>query len=179
MRKVVLIFGAIAGVIISIFLLVGMSLLEKGILTFESSEIVGYGSMIIALSMVFFGIKSYRDNYQNGVIKFVKGLQVGLLISLVASLIYAGVWEVYYQTNENVRASFMDKYAEHCINTMRSEGASEAEVESKANELADLKEMYKNPFLRFGFTVLELLPVGILITLISAVILRRKEVLPA
>lgn len=178
MRKVVLTFGIIAGVIISIFLLVGMNLWEQGVLTFDTSEIVGYGSMIIALSMVFFGIKSYRDNYQNGAIKFVKGLQVGLLISVVASLIYAGVWEVYYQTNEEVRTSFMDKYAEHCVNKMRSEGASEADIDDKLKELTAMREWYKNPFLRFGMTVFELLPVGILITLISAAVLRRREVLP-
>ena len=177
MRKVVLTFGLIAGAIISIFLIVAMALWEQGILTFDSSEFIGYASMIIALSMVFFGIKSYRDNYQNGVIKFLRGLQVGILISLVASLMYAAVWEVYYQTNREVRAGFMDKYVDHCINKMKNEGASQAEVDQKVKEMTDMKEMYKNPLIRFGMTLFEIFPVGVLITLISAAILRRKEVL--
>jgi hypothetical protein len=179
MRKVVLTFGLISGGIISTFLLIGMHLWSKGLLNFDTSELVGYSSMIIALSMVFFGIKSYRDNYLSGSIKFLKGLQVGLLISLVASLIYASSWEVYYQTNEEVRNSFMDRYVEHSITKMKNAGATESEVEEKIEQMNTMKELYKNPIVRFGFTMLELLPVGILISLISAGILRKRAVLPA
>ncbi len=88
MRKVVITFGVLAGAIVSIFSIFIMDLCKRGAITFDNSDFIGYGSMVIALSIIFFGIKSYRDNYQNGAIKFTKGLQVGMLISLVASLMY-------------------------------------------------------------------------------------------
>jgi len=81
MRKVTLTFGLLTGVIISVFGFIIMAMCENGAINFDSSDLIGYGSMVIALSMIFFGVKSYRDNYQNGAIKFGKGLQVGMLIT--------------------------------------------------------------------------------------------------
>jgi len=175
MRKVTLTYGLMAGAIISVLMLLAMILWENGAIDFDNSALIGYGSMIIALSMIFFGIKSYRDNYQNGTIKFVKGLQVGALITLIASLMYAASWETFYQTIPEIKATFMDKYAEHSLNKMKANGASPAEIEQKAKEMAGMAEMYKNPVIRFGFTMLEILPVGIAITLICAAALRRKD----
>ena len=179
MRKVVLTFGLIAGAVISVYMVIQMSLWAKGVISFDAGYVVGYAGMVIALSMVFFGIKSYRDNYLNGAIKFLKGLQVGLLISLVASLMYAATWEVYYQTNDEIRNTFMDKYTDHLISKMKNEGASQAEMDQKTKEMTDMKEMYQNPLIRFVMTLAEIFPVGILITLLSAAILKRREVLRA
>jgi hypothetical protein len=175
MRKVTLTYGLLAGAIISVLMLLGFALWESGAINFDNSELIGYGSMVIALSMIFFGIKSYRDNYQNGAIKFVKGLQVGALITLIASLMYAVTWETYYQTNTEVQASFMAKYTDHTLNKMKAKGASPDEIEQKAKQMADMAKMYENPLIRFGITLLEILPVGIVITLISAAVLRRKD----
>ena len=179
MRKVALIFGLLAGVTLSIFLVIIMALCEKGMVNFDNSELIGYGSMVIALSMIFFGIKSYRDNYQNGAIKFGKGLQVGIFIALIASLIYAAAGEIYYQTNPDAQAALMDKYADHHVNKMKGKGASPAEIDQKVKEMADLKKMNENPLIRFGIALAIILPVSIVITLISAALLRRKELLPA
>jgi Protein of unknown function (DUF4199) len=179
MRKVTTTFGLIAGVTISIFSFFIMALCEKGTITFDKSDFIGYGSMIIALSMIFFGIKSYRDNYQNGAIKFGKGLQVGLLITLLASLIYAAVGETHYQINPEAHVAMMDKYADYQISKIREKGTSPAEIDQKVKEMADLKNMHKNPVIRFGITLAIILPVGIVITLFSAALLRRREFLPA
>ncbi len=179
MRKVTLTFGLLAGVIVSVFMVIIMGLCENGTINFDNGDVIGYGSMVIALSMIFFGIKSYRDNYQNGAIKFGKGLQVGMLITLVAALIYAAAGEAYYQTNPEAQAALMDKYADHHINKMKERGALPAEIDQKVKEMADLKEMHKNPAIRFGMTLAIILPVGIVVTLISAAVLRRKEFLPA
>ena len=179
MRKVILIFGLLAGVIVSVFLVIIMELCENGTINSDNSDLVGYGGIVIALSMIFFGIKSYRDNYQNGAIKFAKGLQVGFLITLIASLIYAAAGETYYQASPDSQLALMDKYADHYINKMKEKGASPAEIDQKVKEMADLKRMYENPLIRFGMTLAIILPVGIVITLISAAALRRKELLPA
>jgi hypothetical protein len=179
MRKIVLTFGLIAGVIVGCLELIVMSLSHSGAISFDKGEIFGYGSMVIALSMIFFGTKSYRDNHQSGAIKFSKGLQVGILITLIASLMYAASWEVYLLTTSGGQDAFMKMYTEHYIEKMKNEGATEAEIEQKTKQLTDMAEMYRNPVIRFGMTLMEILPVGVIITLISAAILRRKEVLPA
>ena len=177
MRKVTLTFGLLAGVIVSVFMVAIMELCKNGTVSFDNSDFIGYGSMVIALSMIFFGIKSYRDNYQNGAITFVKGLQVGMLITLVAALIYAAAGEALYQVDPVGQAVFMDKYADYHISKMKEKSASPAEIDQKVEEMAELREMHKNPLIRFGMTLAIILPVSILITLISAALLRKKEFL--
>jgi hypothetical protein len=177
MRKVTLIYGLLAGAIISIIMVLSIALWQwqTGEINFDYSELIGYGSMVIALSMIFFGIKSYRDNYQNGSLKFVKGLQIGALITLIASLMYATTWETVYQTHPEIQTSFMAKYTEHALNKMKAKGALPAEIDQKAKEMAGMVEMYKNPVIRFGMTLLEILPVGVVVTLICAAVLKRKD----
>jgi len=178
MRKVTLTFGLLAGAIVSVFMVIGIALWEKtGKIT--ASELVGYATMVIALSMIFFGIKSYRDNYQNGVIRFWKGFQVGLFIALIASLMYAITWETYMQARPASAAAFLNYYAECQITKMKEKGASAAEIDHEAKKMDDFRRMYSNPAIRFGMTLMEILPVGIIITLICAAVLRKKEFLPA
>src|SRR5262245_31017158 len=180
MLKVTLIFGLLSGAIISIFMIIGLVLFEKGVMTMNFSTLVGYGTMVIALSMVFFGIKSYRDNYQNGAIGFWKGVQVGLFISLIASFMYALTWETYMQARPASAAAFIEKCTESAINKMKENGDPPDKIDQQIKELDHMMNLYRNPVFRFGFTMLvEILPVGIVITLISAALLRKKELLPA
>jgi hypothetical protein len=179
MRKVILTFGLLAGGIMCCLGVVIMTLCENGTLDFGSSELVGYSSMIIALSMIFFGIKSYRDNHQNGAITFVKSLKVGGLITLVASLIYVVGWEIYYQTNPTIKETFGQKYTDYYIGKMKEDGATPDEIAQKTVEMNRMMQMYENPLIRAGITLTEIAPVGIVVTLISAAILRKRKVLPA
>src|SRR5262245_36447080 len=172
MRKVTLIFGLLAGAIISVLLLVGIAIWEKtGKIT--ASELFGYATMVIALAMIFFGIKSYRDNYQNGVIRFWKGIQVGLLIASIASLMYAITWETYLHVRPAGYQGFIDYYVECQINKKKEKGASAAEIDQEVRKMDGVRKIYSNPATRFGMTLMEILPVGIIITLISAAILRK------
>jgi hypothetical protein len=149
--------------------------MERGIVNFDNGMFIGYTSMVIALSMVFFGIKNYRDQHLNGTITFVQGLKIGLLISVIASLLYATTWEIYYNT---AGSDFMEKYTQHYLEGLQEDGATEAEVSAARQRMADTAEMYKNPIIRFGITLMEILPVGVLITLISAALLRKRQILP-
>ncbi|MEJ0056670.1 MAG: DUF4199 domain-containing protein [Bacteroidota bacterium] len=97
MKKIILLHGLIAAVVFTAFMFGAMPFWKDGTLTFENGDIVGYTSMVIALSMIFFGVKSYRDKHRNGSVSFSKGLQVGLLITLVAALGYAIAWEFYFK----------------------------------------------------------------------------------
>jgi hypothetical protein len=178
MRKVTLTFGLIAGAIVSAFLIIGIAYWEKTGKAIENA-LVGYATMVIALSMVFFGIKSYRDNYQKGAIRYWKGFQVGMLITLIASLMYAASWETYNQVSPASSAAFIDYYVECQINKKKEKGASAADIDQVVKRMEDFKRMYRNPAIRFGMTLVEILPVGIIITLISAAALRKKEFLPA
>jgi alkylhydroperoxidase/carboxymuconolactone decarboxylase family protein YurZ len=178
MRRIILVNGAIAGLIMVAMLIVSLILMDKGIINFSNGEIVGYSSMIVALSMIFFGVKSYRDKHLNGVITFWKGLQVGLLVTAVASVIYAAGWEVYYNGVPGVKETFMDKYIEFCVNKKKHEGATQEEIDKTLADLTSMKEIYTNPFIRFGMTMTEVLPVGIIIAVVSAGVLRKRELLP-
>ena len=129
--------------------------------------------------MIFFGIKSYRDHHQGGAIRFWKASQIGLLITLVASLMYAITWEAYNRIRPASSAAFVDYYIECQVNKLKEKGAPDSEIALEVKKMSDWKTMYGNPVIRFGITMIEILPVGIVITLISAAILRKREVLPA
>ncbi len=176
MKKIILTYGLIAGVIFTAFMFGARPLWKNGTITFDNGELVGYTSMVIALSLIFFGVKSYRDNHLAGIIKFGKALQVGLLIALVASLGYAISWEFYFNL---VAPDFMEEYAAFSMEKAKSSGVAEADLQKLMTNMDQAKEMYKNPFLRFGMTLTEVLPVGIIISLVSAAILRKKEILPS
>jgi hypothetical protein len=173
MTKIVLIFGLLSGVIAGVLMWILFTFVMNERIDFDNGVIWGYATMIIALSLVFFGIKSYRDN-NGGHISFLKGLQVGILISLISAFCYAASWEIYYP---RVGDEFMQKYTTYYLDKMKKDGATDAEIETARVESEKFMEMYRNFFVRFGFSLIEILPVGVIVTLISAAILRRKEVL--
>jgi hypothetical protein len=54
-----------------------------------------------------------------------------------------------------------------------------AQLEAAAAQAADFARMYRNPLYRMAFTFIEIFPVGILVSLISAALLRNARLLPA
>lgn len=175
MARIVLIFGLISGAIAAglMWLLVGV--VNKGSIDFDNGMFWGYATMIVALSLVFFGIKSYRDN-NGGRITFLKGLQIGILISLISAVCYATSWEFYYRGSGQ---EFLQKYTAHYLDKMKADGASDAEVEKARVDGEQFIKLYENFFVRFGMTMMEILPVGIIVTVVSAALLKRRELLPA
>jgi len=171
MKKIVLTFGLISGVFLAGLTALMIPMCMNATLDFDKSEIIGYSAMVLAFLMVFFGIRSYRDNIGGGVITFGKAFQVGILITLVTCAIYVISWEIVYF---NFVPDFTDKYATHSIERLRRGGASDAEIVKATQEMADFKKMYANPLFNVGMTFLEVFPVGLIMTLVSAAILRRK-----
>ncbi len=174
MTKIVLIFGLLSGVIAGVLMCILFTFVMSERIDFDNGVIWGYATMIIALSLVFFGIKSYRDNH-GGDITFLKGLQVGFLISLISAFCYAASWEIYYP---RVGDEFMQKYTTYYLDKMKKDGATDAEIETARVEGEKFVQLYKNFFVRFGFSLIEILPVGVIVTLISAGLLRKREMLP-
>lgn len=170
MRKTVLVYGILSGGII-------IATICGTIAVWGAHDVwIGYLVMVVALSAMFFGVKSYRDNALGGVIKFKTAFIVGLLIALVASVVYVAGWEVFlFVSNDD----FMERYTASHIEKLKAEGVT---GETLAKEVADMeywKEMYKNPFIRAAITFTEIFPVGLIIALLCAAILRKSEVLPA
>lgn len=163
-----------AGAIVSAMMFITMPMYDEGILNFDNGEVIGYTTMVIALSMVFFGIKSYRDNHLNGSITFGQGFKVGILITLIACVMYVISWEICYHT---IASDFTEKYSEHYIENVKKNGGGETEIKAAMDYVNSFKEMYENPFVRLGFTFVEIFPVGLIVTLISAALLRRKQFL--
>lgn len=176
MQRIVLIYGLIAGAIVAIMMFITMPMYNSGTLNMDNGEIVGYSTMVIALSLVFFGTKSYRDKHLQGTIRFGTAVKVGLLITLIASIMYALAWEITYS---KIGDEFNKKMVERYVEKMKADGATEAELAKAKEEWDGFAEMYKNPIIRFGITIMEIAWVGVVITLISAGLLRKREFLPA
>jgi len=169
MRKVVLTFGLLAGAVMSVLMVIAM--INHDAIGFDRGLIVGYTSMVLAFLMVFFGVKSYRDNVGGGQVTFGKAFQVGVLITLIATACYVVTWQfVYY----GFMPDMMDKYAVYAVEQARQSGATEAELTKQAKEMAEFGEMYKNPLVNIAFTAIEPLPVGLVFTLVTAGVFGRR-----
>jgi Protein of unknown function (DUF4199) len=170
MKKIVLTFGLIAGAMLSAMMLMTLPFLDK--IGFDKGEIIGYTTMVLAFLMVYFGVRSYRDNVAGGSIKFGRAFLVGLLITAVATVCYVVTWQIIYY---KVTPDFVDKYAAYAIEKSKKSGATDAQITVLTKEMTEFKEMYKNPLVNIAFTLLEPLPVGLVFTLVSAGMLSRKR----
>lgn len=173
MKKNIIVCGVIAGIIVSALMLTSVNYYShcEGNVDFGTSMVIGYASMLIAFSLVFVGIKNYRDKYNGGVISFGKAFKTGMLIVLIASTMYVIAWLVDYFY---FIPDFAEKYAAHMLNELKASGASQEEIAKQTQEMADFSRMYKNPFFNAMMTYVEILPVGLIVTLISSFILKRK-----
>ena len=169
MKKTVVTFGVIGGVIISTLMLATVPFAKQ--IGFERAEFVGYTVMLLSFLMVFFGIRSYRENIGNGYITFGRAFAVGALITLITSLFYVITWEVVYF---KLMPNFVTDYTNYLLEKMRAAGETQQAIDAKMQQMRDFKQLYDNPLLNPVITLIEPLPVGLLITLISSLVLRRK-----
>jgi hypothetical protein len=168
MRKIVLTFGLLSGLILSAMMAITMPFHDR--IGFERGMILGYTTMVAASLLIYFGVRRYRD--QVGAVSFGRAFVVGALIMCVANLCYVATWEVIYP---RFASDYMEKYAVHELDKARAAGATPADLEAKRAEFAHFAELYKSPPIRAGMTFLEPLPVGLLAALITAGVLRRRR----
>ena len=169
MKKIVLIYGLIGGLIVSVLMWLTLG---SGQHDFENGELIGYTTMVVALSTIFFGVKAYRDKHLDGRITFGKAFLLGLYIALVASTLYVASWMLLSATTGDY---FMVQYYEHAKQEMESSNMPAEEMNAKLEEMQQFAKLYKNPIVKIGFTYLEILPVGLLVSLLVAAILKRKD----
>ncbi|MGH9874139.1 MAG: DUF4199 domain-containing protein [Pyrinomonadaceae bacterium] len=170
MKKTVLVFGLIAGAIMSLMLVGTVPFADR--IGFDKGAIIGYTTMVLSFLLVFFGIRSYRDNVAGGSITFGKAFVIGILITIVACLCYVGTWEVVYF---KFMPDFAEKFSKYAIEKVIASGASTDVVNAKIQEMKNFMVMYNNPLFNAAITFTEPLPVGLIMTLISAAILRKKR----
>ena len=168
MQKTILKFGLISGFLCSL-MIVAATPLEKNA-GFDNGYYFGYTVIVLSFLLVFFGIRSYRENVGGGQITFLKGLAVGGSIMLITCAFYVATWEVIYF---NFMHDFMDRYGAYLIDKARTSGASAAALQAKMQEVQKMKVMYENPIYNVALTFMEPFPVGLVITLISALTLRK------
>lgn len=171
MRKIVLTFGLIAGGILSIMMVLSLGLFNDRI-DFDTGEVIGYSTMVLAFLMVFFGIRAYRDTVTGGKVSFGRAFQVGILITAIASVCYVATWQVVHRT---MFPDFTEKYTAHAIEKARAAGESEAQIAERQATMARYAELYRNPLINVALTFLEPLPVGLIFTLVSAGVLSRRR----
>lgn len=168
MRRTVWTFGLISGGILSAMMLLTLPFESFG----DRGVIIGYTTMVLSFLLVYFGVRSYRDNVGGGTVSFGRALAVGTLIVVISSMCYVATWEVIYF---KFKPDFGEKYAAYTVQKARESGASEAAIQQKAQEAKQFAESYKNPVFNSAMTFLEPLPVGLVIALFSAGVLRRKR----
>src|ERR1700761_8465846 len=169
MKKIVLTFGLIAGLIISV--LMGGSLLLADRIGSGHSLVLGYTTMVASFLLIYFGIRSYRDNTLAGAISFGRAFACGILITLITCVFYVAMWEIIYF---NFMPHFMDSYFAAQIHKVQSLGLDPATTAARVAAIEHSQQLYQNPLVNMAYTFMEPLPVGLVITLISAAILRRK-----
>ena len=137
---------------------------------------IGYATMLVAFSAVFVGIKHHRDVAGGGVIRFWPAFGMGLAISFIAALFYVAAWELVQAT---IVDDFAGSYGESLIAAQKAKGVDAAALAKLTAEMEAFKVQYANPMFRLPMTFAEIFPVGVLVSLISALVLPNPRVLPA
>jgi hypothetical protein len=172
--KYALIYGLLSGLVVSGVIVAGMAFAPEG--GAFHSVWFGYTVMLVALTFIFVGVKRYRDVERGGTIKFLPAFLMGLGIAAVAGVAYCCVWELY-EASTGYR--FMDDYIAAMTRELRAEGASAAEIARQTAEMDGMRASYANPLFRVPMIFLEIFPVGLLVALVSAALLRNPRLLPA
>ena len=164
MKKIVLTFGLIAGAVMAVLMFGTMPFIDR--IGYNQAMVIGYTTMILSFLMVFFGIRSYRENVNGGIISFGRAFVVGILITLIGTAVYVLTWETMYFGVPGLK----EKFVTMCVAHLRNSNVAADEI---ARQIEMLK-MLDNPLINAAMTFIEPFPVGLVITLISAVALRKK-----
>jgi hypothetical protein len=168
MKKTVLTFGLISGVIMSTLMLATVPFADR--IGFDHAEIIGYSTLLLSFLLVFFGIRSYREQ-AGGRISFGRAFTVGLLITLITCAFYVVTWEIMYF---KLMPDFVEKYTAYLVANLKASGATQQAIDTRIAQMQQFKQMYDNPLINAAITLIEPLPIGLAVTLISAGVLRKK-----
>ena len=172
MRKTILTFGLISGAVSSLMMGVSMAFADR--IGIDRGYIVGYTTIVLSCLFIYFGVRSYRDNVSGGAITFARAFGVGLAIGVISCLCYVVTWEIIYF---NFMPDFLDKFDAYEIAKLKASGASAAVLQRHVEDQNHIKVLYANPLYNAALTFIEPFPVALLVTLISAAVLRKRPTL--
>lgn len=170
MKRIIWLYGSISGAVI-----IGSMIVTMNVAGLDS-EWLGYLTMIVALSVIFLGVKRYRDQELGGVIRFGTAFMLGLGIAAVASIVYVILWEVYLSATDY---AFIQDYTQSILAAREAEGLSGNALQVEIDSMSELEAQYANPLFRLPMTFMEIFPVGLVVALAAAAVLRNSKVLPA
>lgn len=175
MLRTILKYGVIAGLVVGGFELVTFTAFS-GMPPLKYGMVIGYTTMLIALSAVFVGIKRHRDVERGGVIGFWPAFGIGLGISFIAGIFYVAAWELVQSMTS---MDFASAYSKAILASEQAKGASAETLAKMSAEMEAFKVQYADPMFRLPMTFVEIFPVGVLVSLVSAGLLRNSRFLPA
>ena len=167
MKRTVLTFGLISGAIVSVMMASSLAFLGKA--DYNTALVLGYTSIVIAMLVTFFGVRSYREKVAGGRLTFGRGLAVGLLITLVSCACYVGTWQVLYYGVPGMP----DKFKACMLRKAESEASPEKIAEEK-RKVEEMMKLFENPALNAAMTFAEPFPIGLAVSLLSAAVLRKR-----
>jgi hypothetical protein len=177
MLRTIAIYGLIGAFIVGAFMVAGsLTWADGGQSMPENGVVVGYLTQLVALTVVLLGVKAHRDHALGGVIKFFPALGIGVAISAVASLGWVIAWEIVLAIT---KLDFPALMRESMLAEAQARQASEAEIQKVIADADGLARMYSVAPIRWAITFVEMFPVGVLVSLISAALLRNSRFLPA
>ncbi len=173
MKKIIYRYGIIAGLVVSVMLVGGTNLAASLETTnFDFGQLLGYAGMLIAFSTIFIGIKKHRDKNLDGTISFKKAFGIGLAITFIATVMYVVTWMVI--SGGPAAEALMETYFQEAVEKAQNSGKTAEAIQTEIDKLNLMKENYSNPFVKILFTLMEIFPVGLIVSLISAFILKKK-----
>ena len=168
MKKTIVRYGLYGSITLAVLFSLGLYIGQ--FLEYSTREVIGYATMVISLSFIFFGVKHYRDKENEGVISFANSLKIGVLISLIVALVF-GIIDVVYI--EFINPDFTAEYYNHMVEQYKS-SLTEVEFQEKLKQLEEQKELFSSTFMSFLIMSMTVFVLGFIISLLSALFLQRK-----
>ncbi|MGF1605200.1 MAG: DUF4199 domain-containing protein [Rhodothalassiaceae bacterium] len=169
MQRYALVYGGLAGLIVIGSVILGLIVNPNGV---GSSQLFGYLIMLLALSLIYVGVRRYRDQELGGIITFPRALLLGAAMAGAAGLIYVALWELYLALSGY---DFMAAYSASVMEQKRAAGLDKAALADEAARLEAMRKAYANPLIRLPMTFAEIVPIALLVALVSAALLRTRR----
>ena len=172
MKKTALRFGLYSVYAILILFIGEWLIFRNQAENFDVREVVGWIGIVLSVVFVFFGLKYYRDKHNGGYLGFGEGLKLGLLIVLFPSVVF-GLFNLFYI--EVLDPDFLDKYYNYQVEKMRN-SVPAGEFEARLKDVQEDRKMFESSFVQFAVMFLSVFVVGLVVTIISTLVLKRRPV---
>lgn len=170
MKKTILRYGLAASLVILVLAAINLFVVAK-IADYTIQEVAGYLTITLSMIFVFFGIRHYRDRYNNGLLTFGEGLKTGFLITLLPSLCF-GLFDLLY--TEILNPSWKDDYYRHYAEKLRASLPAD-QLDAELGKLASQRQLFDQPLMLFGLMFLTVFIIGMIVTIIASLSLRRNR----